>query len=99
MTERDYKNIKDKIRQGKDTYAVLMFLLERVYRLEKDLANEEKFSSKIHELVSNNRSISDNKISVLAKMTHRAIEFGDPGAVQVDIFKPASDEAEEGDEF
>lgn len=88
MTEREYKNIKDKIRQVKDTNAVLLFLLERVYQLEKDLANEEKKSSIIFDIASKSKSISDNKISVLAKMTHRAIEFGDPGAVQVEIFDP-----------
>lgn len=99
MTERDYKNIKDKIRQGKDTEAVLLFLLDRVYNHDKGLDLELKNRSYLTETMFGYKDFLENEIYTLAKMTHRAIEFDDPGAVQVDIFKPASDEAEEDDEF
>lgn len=99
MTEREYKNIKDKIRRGKDTNAVLLFLLERVYQHEKALDFASENRSYLTEMMLCHKDILDKKIFVLAKMTHRAIEFDDPGAVQTDIFTPtASDEAEEADD-
>lgn len=98
MTEREYKNMKDKIRQGKDTEAVLLFLLERVYNHDKGLDFALKNYSYLTETMFGYKDFLENEIYALAKMTHRAIEFDDPGAVQVDIFKPASDEAEEDDD-
>lgn len=96
MTEREYKNMKDKIRQGKDTNAILLFLLERVYQIEKRAELEIGNRSYLTETMFGYKDYLENEIYALAKMTHRAIEFDDPGAVQVDIFTPtASDETEE----
>ena len=99
MTERDYKNIKDKIRQGKDTEAVLLFLLEHVYNHDKGLDLALKNYSYLTETMFGYKDFLENEIYALAKMTHRAIEFDDPGVVQVDIFTPTtSDETEEEDD-